>query len=208
VRLGHRPLSGTLLVVLVFAWRAAARDATLTASTRLRESPTATSPFVGDLPSGTRVEILGERGSWRQVLTPEGRTGFLWAENLAEVQPAPKPPEAPRRAEVPKPPAPGLAEEVRQLREEVGSLGQHPAPASAADLERLRIEIERLATVQRELTSRLDDRPLPLSGTPPPADGTLGLAPALLVVGGVLGWTTSRLVQRRRDRRQRNRIRL
>jgi hypothetical protein len=39
-------------------------------------------------------------------------------------------------------------------------------------------------------------------------ESLLSFAPVLLLIGGAVGWITSRLFQRGRDRRQRNRLRL
>jgi hypothetical protein len=84
-----------------------------------------------------------------------------------------------------------------------------PGSAPASELDRVRVAIDRLAAAQRRLARRLDDRLLSTPATQDPeTDGTPGLAPLMLVIGGVIGWTMSRLVQRRRDSRQRSRLQL
>jgi hypothetical protein len=133
---------------------------------------------------------------------------LAWGEGLAAVEAEVKPPEAPRRAEAAIGNARSLAEEVRDLREEVSALRQRPQPATAADLERVREELARLAAAERDLARRLDDRVVPAGPVDPSPDGMGTLAPALLVVGGIIGFAASRLLQRRGERRQRNRLRL
>jgi hypothetical protein len=167
----------------------------------MREGPGASTALLGELDAGSTVEILGETEGWKRVQTPDGRTGFVWGEHLVEGDAAP---EAPRRPDPPRP----VAEEVRDLRSEVTALRQRPDPATAADLERVRIELDRLATAHRDLTRRLDDRLAPgaLPLTPPP-EGTSAATPIAFLIGGLVGWAASRVVQRRRDRRQRYRLR-
>ena len=102
-----------------------------------------------------------------------------------------------------------IAEEVRALRTEVEALRRRPEPATSEDLERLRAEITRLGSAQRDLARRIDDRRVPPAAAPdPPATTTSGLAPLLLVAGAVLGFVASRMLQRRRDGRQRGRLRI
>jgi uncharacterized protein YgiM (DUF1202 family) len=222
VRPGLRSL-GCAALILALASLASARSATLNASARLRRGPAATTDLVAELPAGTKLKILAERGGWRQVETPDGKTGFVWAENLTEddataaaptaaVPTAAAPAEAkpePQKAETPRPPAATstLADDVRALRDDVQALRARPEPAAAADLERLRADVDRLAQTQRELVQHIEDR-TPASGGDPPPDGALTFAPVLLLIGGALGWLGSRLTAGRRDRRQRNRLRL
>jgi HAMP domain-containing protein len=171
---------------------------------RLRQGPSAATELLGEIDAGTKLDLLGESGGWRQVRVPDGRVGWVWADHLALGDaPPPKP--------SPEPPAARPAtEDLRQLRDDVAALKQRPEPASAADIERVRQEIERLAAAQREMTRRLDDRIAPAAGVvdPPTPDGIGTFAPALLLVGAIVGFAGSRLLQRRRDRRQRSRLRL
>jgi hypothetical protein len=91
--------------------------------------------------------------------------------------------------------------------------GQAPVPAAAApdELERLRAEVQRLAAAQRDLARQVEDHALRLGGqqpiAPPPEAG-VSIAPFVFVLGGLAGWALSRLVQRRRDRGARSRLRL
>jgi hypothetical protein len=179
---------------------AAAGTATLRVQARLREGPAATTELLGWVPAGTRVEIVGETNGWRQVETPDGKHGYIWGEHLVEgnapdVAPVPPAPVAPSRAE-----------------------GSHAPPATAADVERLRAEIERLTAAQRDLERRLAERPaappaaVPAAAAAPPAppvdDVASGLVPIAFAIGGLLGFAASWLMQRRRDRRQWNRLRI
>ena len=214
MRSGLRSL-GCAALILALASLASARSATLSASARLRQGPAATTDLVAELPAGTKLKILAERGGWRQVETPDGKTGFVWAENLTEeddtaaVRPEVRAePQKPEPARLPTAAAPSsVADDVRVLREDLQALRARPEPAAAADLERLRADVDRLAQAQRELVQHIEDR-TPASGGDAPPDSTLTFAPVLLLVGGALGWLASRLTAGRRDRRQRNRLRL
>ena len=190
------------LAALLAAALAHAESATTKDKTRLRHGPSAVTEQLGEIDVGASVELLGESGTWRQVRTSDGRVGWLAAEHLVsrttEAKSTPPPP-APARA---------IADEIHDLRAEVSALRQRPEPATAADLERIRQELERVAAAQRDVARRLDDRVLPASVDPPPPDGVGTLAPALLLVGAVFGFAGSRLLQGRRERRQRNRLRL
>src|SRR5207249_1537987 len=81
---------------------------------------------------------------WKLVRTPGGRTGYAWAKHLALAASARL--ELTRgAAEEPSAVSRSLADEVHDLREQLSAITERPAPASAADLERLRQEVERLA---------------------------------------------------------------
>ena len=178
---------------------------------RLREGPSATSHLLGDLDPGTAVEVLGDSEGWKRVQTPDGREGFVWGEHLMVEAASDTGGDGAHRdaAAATAAPAPrALADEVRDLRADVGALRQRPDPATAADLERVRDELDRLATAERDLARRFDERGVP--GAPPldpPAESTL--LPGMLVFlgGAFMGWAASRFTQRRRDRRQRHRLR-
>jgi len=103
--------------------------------------------------------------------------------------------------------AAGLLEEVRGLRADLAALRDRPEPATAADIERLRTDLERLATVDRDLSRRLDER-LPPASSDPAADGMAGVSWTALIAGMLAGWGLARLAQRRKERRQRGRLRV
>jgi uncharacterized protein YgiM (DUF1202 family) len=218
LRLVRSSLACAALLTAAIASAASTRSATLTASARLRQGPAATTELLGDLPAGTRLKILGEQGGWRQVETPDGKTGYVWAENLNEepgevvLQSAPRSDaakadasksEAARSASAS---AATTAEELRALREEVKALRERPEPAAAETVEKLRADVDRLAQAQRELTQHIEDRTPTGVGDPAP-DGTAAFASLLLLIGGAVGWIASRLTAGRRDRRS-NRLRL
>jgi len=194
-------------MVLVSLSSALARSATLRVDARLRQGPGAATEMLGWVAAGTTVEVVSEAGGWREVRTPDGKSGFIWGEHFTDseavAQEAPKaaaPPAAP-----PAPPPRTTADELRDLRADLSELRQRPAPAAAGDVERLRAEVERL----RGSIERLEGQVRPVH---PPADApiesTPGLVPAVFILGTGFGWMASRLLRRRRDRRQSNRLRL
>jgi uncharacterized protein YgiM (DUF1202 family) len=191
--------------MLAIAALADARTVTVKERARLRAGPSSSTDAVGEVQAGATLVVVGESSGWLQVQTPDGQTGYVWAEHLVENDAEAKPADARRDA----PAAPGsrsLTDEVRALREDVSALRARPDPATAADLDRMRAEIERLTAAQQILARRLDDRLLPADpGSPEAPLG--GLGPLIFVLGGGVGWAVSRMVQRRRDSRQRNRLR-
>jgi SH3-like domain-containing protein len=191
---GAAPLLAVLLVTL-----ARAESATTKERARLRQGPSASTELLGELDAGERIDVLGESGGWRQVRTADGRVGYLWSEHLAR--------DGETRAASDAPPPRALGDQVRDLRDDVAALRQRPDPATAADLERVRQELERLAAAERDLARRFDERGMP--GPPdPPGEGSGTFGPVFFVVGGIVGFAASRLLQRRRDYRQRSRLRL
>jgi hypothetical protein len=80
--------------------------------------------------------------------------------------------------------------------------------AAAAEMERLRTEVARLATAQEELAQRLPRRgaganipPVPLA-----SDGSAGAAATFLLAGGLAGVIIGYIARGRRDRRSRIRL--
>jgi hypothetical protein len=204
VRLSGRSRGAALLATLLLAGWAGAESATTKERARLRQGPSAATELLGEVDVGTTLELLGESGGWRQVRTPDGKTGWVWSEHLGARPDEARPAEPPRPATPPR----TTADDVRDLREDVRALRERPEPASAAALERVHQEVERLANAERDLARRFDDRFLPAAvPADSPGDGA-ALWPALLAVGAAMGFTASRLLQRRRDRRQRGRLRL
>ncbi len=202
----HRSSGWALLAVLAGVSLAAARTATVKDRARLRAAPSAGADLLGWVPAGTTVEVLGETSGWREVQAPDGR-GFLWGEHLAQAEVERQP--AAEKADVQGRTGGTLLDEVRDLKAEVQALRQRPDPATATDLDRLREDLEHVITAQHDLARHADERsPTPFIPGDPPPDGALPLSPVLVAVGVVVGWTASRIFQRRRDRRQRNRLRL
>jgi hypothetical protein len=194
MRLRRSAGTGMLLMVLLAA-TADARTATLRVQARLRQGATAASELLGWIAAGTRVEVLADEGGWRRVQTPDGRTGFMWGEHLVEGEAPP----AATDAAAPATPRPA---------EEAGV-----APATAADLERVRAELERLAAAQRDLARHLAERPptaagLPAVVAPVPVDTAAGVVPLVFGIGAAVGFAASWVLHRRRDRRQWTRLRV
>ncbi len=200
---------GALLFVLVLVPRARGESAVVKEQARLREGPARTTKALGEVPTGTQLEVLGESEGWKQVLLPGGRRGYLWGEHLAAAS-ADRPGETSRPTETPRKPEPetaSLRSAVDELRTEVSALRDRPAPASADDLARLRAEVDRVAGVTRELARRLDERVRPAPADPPASSGVAGVAWVFLGAGLVVGWLWNRAA-RRRDHRQRSRLKL
>ncbi len=196
-------LAALLSVSLASAERAITRD-----RTRLREGPSASTELLAELPPGLAVDVLGESGEWKLVRAPNGRTGYAWAKHLAPADTTP--PEGTHDgAEEPGAAARSLADEVHDLRAQMSALAERPAPASAADLERVRQDLDRLSVAERDLARRFEERfaggvapvdPAP-DGTPWTTAGFLAIVVAIVLVAS---W----LLRRQRDRRQRGRLRL
>jgi len=194
-------------ILLAGATLVDARTMTVKQRARLRPEPAATSPVMRELEPGTKLEVLGENNGWDDVRMADGQRGWVWGGWLAEAGAEGKVPEGPRSADTSQ--TRSLADEVHELGQQVGTLLARPQPVTSDDLERLRAEVERVATGEQELRRWLEEHgSSPPPGDPPPPDSSAGVTPGLLLVGGVVGWTASRLLQRRRDRRQRYRLRI
>ena len=190
------------VIAVVAAAPTHARPAVLKEKAKFRAAASATSDLLTELPAGAKLEVLGEEGGWRQVQTPDGQMGYVWAEHLAGETPDVRPAGTAPRADGD---GGSLADDVRALRAEVHALAERP-DAENTELDKLREEIQRLVTTQEGLMRRLEQRAA-ADGDPVP-DTTLGLAPFLVFIGVVVGWVLSRITQRRRDHRQRDRLRL
>ena len=206
--LSSRAFSGALLGAALLVASSDAREAVLKDTGRLREGPGGASALLGEVPPGTHVDVTGETGGWRKVTMPDGRIGYIWAEHLID------PPADAQAAEPARRPEAAvdsgsrtLLDEIRALRADVAALRDRPQSATA-DLDKLRSEVDRLTQAQRDLLRRLDERANTLSPLDPPTDALPGAGWLGLAGGVVVGWTVSRLAQRRGDRRQRSRIRL
>ena len=159
------------------------------------------------------MRLARSSGALALVLIVGGGARVGAVESPAPIAEPARPPDAgaapARTPDASTTPARTIAEEVRALRTEVEALRRRPEPATSEDLERLRTEIARLGSAQRDLARRIDDRMVPPAAAPdPPATGTSGLAPLLLAAGTAIGFIASRMLQRQRDGRQRGRLRL
>ncbi len=54
-----------------------AETATIVSTSSLYQRPTVQAPVVQHLTSGTSVDSLSRQGSWKQVTTPQGKTGWV-----------------------------------------------------------------------------------------------------------------------------------
>jgi hypothetical protein len=197
-----------VLVALVIAG-AAARAETLKERARFRDGPTVDAALLGVLPAGTEVVVMEDERGWKKVTAPDGTVGWIWGDHLgqatgdAPASTAARAPDSPKPATGPR----AVADELRELRADVQALRARPEPASAADVERLRSEIDRLVAEQRTLVRRIDERRYPgASGGDAPAERPFPTALVTLVLGALGGLLVGRIARRRRDRRTRSRL--
>jgi uncharacterized protein YgiM (DUF1202 family) len=209
------------LLALLWVSAADAAAARLKTDATLHARPSTTSESVGEVPAGTRVDVLSESGGWHEVRTPSGQ-GFIRSEYLVLgelAEPATKPAE--KKADKP-PPAPAPAptpaptprveppresdrvstEELRRLTDEVRLLRERPEPVTIADLDRVEQSLTQAIATLREKPAAAAEPPLPDTSL----ESVLAVSPVLLLVGGVVGWIASRVTQRRRDHRSRIRV--
>jgi hypothetical protein len=89
---------GVIVALLIGAAAADALAARLKTDATLHARPSASSEAVGQVPAGTRVEVLSESAGWHEVSSPVGR-GFVRNDQLVlgesgdKAAPAPKPAE-------------------------------------------------------------------------------------------------------------------
>jgi hypothetical protein len=91
------------LLALLWVSAADAAAARLKTDATLHARPSTTSESVGEVPAGTRVDVLSESGGWHEVKTPSGQ-GFIRSEYLVLgelAEPATKPAE--KKADKPPP---------------------------------------------------------------------------------------------------------
>jgi uncharacterized protein YgiM (DUF1202 family) len=209
-----------VLVALVIAGGAASAG-TLKERARFRDGPNLDSTLLGVLAAGTEVVVMQDERGWKKISSPDGTVGWIWGDHLAQAPSADAPaataatpgaavptPERPAAPEAPKPMGlRAVAEELRDLRTEVQALRARPEPASAADVERLRSEIDRLVAEQRTLVRRIDEGRYPAAnGGDAPAERPFPTALVTLVIGALGGLLVGRIARRRRDRRSRSRL--
>lgn len=203
--------------------------ATLRAAGRVRDQADTKARILATLAPGTMVTVLAQTKEWMRVRAPDGTTGWLWTGVVRPLERTAEPPRERAPASLPATPpmlataivAPETREaDLAALRAEVEALRRQQPAVSPAEIEALRAEVRALAAAQRDLERRLHvDLPLSPSdaGTPPEtAPGSIEaqrgtgrsvlLAVLLLLLAVLIGWTGSRLVFVRRERRQRLRF--
>jgi hypothetical protein len=192
-------------VALVATWSGAA---TIANRARLREGPSKDTKLLGWVEEGTNVAIEGERNGWYAVRTPDGQTGYVWQEHLrfdggegpagAVAATIATPTSLPGAAPVAIPSA-AVAPAI-----EPRSTGERSDATVAAELERLRGEISRLATAQQDLAQRVGRGsavPVPIS-----SDGSAAAGVIFFLAGAFVGFIIGRFAVGRRDRRTRIRL--
>ena len=220
------------LVVLLGVAAAEADAARLKTDATLHARPSASSDVVGQIPAGTRVEVVSESNGWREIKSPTGQ-GFVRSDQLVlgeagertakpaatekkaddkkaddkkpdEKKAEEKKPEKPAAARAePTPEVPKVSpEEFRQLADDVRLLRERPEPATAADLQRVEQTLTQAITALGAKPAAPADPPLPDTSL----ESVLALSPVLLLVGGLVGFVVSRVTQRRRDNRNRIRV--
>ena len=199
---------GALLALLCVS-TAGAAAARLKTDATLHARASASSEVMGQVPAGTRVDVLSESGGWREIKSPTGQ-GFVRSEQLVLgelAEPAAKPAEKKAEKPTPRAEAPREAERVsaedfRLLTDEVRLLRERPEPATMADLQRVEQNLTQAIATLNERAAAPPDPPLPDTSL----ESVLAVSPVLLLVGGVVGWIASRMTQRRRDHRNRIRV--
>jgi SH3-like domain-containing protein len=189
-----------LLVSEAGAQAGGAASGVLKGTARLREGPSTAGALITQLPPGTRVEIIGATDGWRQVRIEDGRVGFIWGEHLAA-----SPPAAPSGREAGGPRA--LAEEIAALRADVSALRERQEATNAAELEKLRVQLEQLTVAQRDLARWLEEHDEGRAATGDAGEAFPTASWLFLGAGLAVGWTLSR-VTTSRERRARGRVRL
>ncbi len=217
---------GSIALAVVAVVASAASGATLRDRARLREGPSKDTRLLGWVEEGAPVTIESERGGWYAVRTADGQTGYIWQEHLrfepgeaAAAPAAAAPAAAAATTSIPAatttfpapPPAPPttLGYDARAATPE--RTDGHPAVggdgAVAAELDRLRAEVARLATAQQELSQQLARTPRsPTSPAPLGTEGSAGAAVLFFGAGALVGWIFGRFAAGRRERRSRLRL--
>jgi Bacterial SH3 domain len=213
---GSKPNRTWLVLAAVALVVPLAGAATVRDRSRLREGPSKDTALLGYLEPETTVTIEGQRNGWYAVRSSDGKAGFVFQDHLrfdpGEAAAAPPLPAAAVATTTAVPatnvpqasPPPTIASEQAIPGQAIAS-GQS---AAAAEMERLRAEVARLATAQEELAQRLPRRgagavipPVPLG-----SDGSAGAAATFLLAGGLAGVIVGYLARGRRDRRSRIRL--
>jgi hypothetical protein len=197
-----------LVILLGLVPPGAARTLRLQDGGRLRQGASRSSPLIAEVPAGTSVEIVGTENGWTKVRTAGGRTGYmLLARGTRETEVPDTPPSTlpdMARREAPPPTEPPVTDLLKELEAEVAALRSRPEPATPADIEKLRVDIERLAEGQRELTRHLGEHAAPDA---PTTDGVVRTWIALLG-GALIGWLIGLFARRRRRPRLGERLRI
>ena len=189
---------GWVLVAVVAIFAPAVDAASLNKRARLRDGPSKESKLLGWIEDGTAVVVESERNGWYAVRTLDGQAGFIWQDHLRfDGTGSPAPAATPTAPDSP-PQNVAPATEIRPI---------PPDISIAAELERIRAELARLATAQQELAQRTPhDGRTDGPTTPVESDGSAGAAVVFFGAGAVAGWLFGRFAPSRRERRSRLRL--
>ena len=158
---------------------------------------------LGSVPVGTQAEVIGQSGGWIQLKLDDGRTGYVFQNNLRDV---------------PEPPAPETPTSTTTPAADVNAAGSPATTIPGAmpisdDLPTLKNEITTLRAKVESLGEALDRQRLADAGNGTglvehvPRDGAVSMTVAALLVGLFFGGLLTTLFQRRSDRRQWNKLR-
>lgn len=203
---------------------------------KIRAAPGFDAAERGMLAAGDRVSIIEEVGRWARVRLPNNTTGYVSRKYLVlldrpeaverpanapadRVAPARRPASAPRPDVAPDLESPADATAPPEAPAAPVPLRPRPPdPWTAAHVEEVRTSLRDLATSQDRLAGLVESRVVPPatgesgSGNAALPDGILGVPPRQvafwLAVGYVLGWSTTMMVGRWRQRRHRHRVRI
>jgi hypothetical protein len=201
---------------------------------KIRSAPGFEAAERGTLRAGDRVDVLEEVGRWAKVRLPKGTTGYVSRKYLAMLSPeAPQeetpdggaltkkrpppdadnavPPTEAARAEAPP------ASEAREAPPPI--LPPQPQPRSppplprspwtAAHVEEVRGALRRVETAQDRLAGMIESRFAERgNGSDSVLGGTRRQVAFWLGLGYVVGWSTTLIVGRWRDRRRHHRLRI
>lgn len=210
MRLRIGPILGLWLMSLTLAPVAWGRQVVVTSSTPFRSGPNKTFPSQSQVAAGTNAEVTGQTGGWLQLKLADGRTGYVFERNVRDV-PDPTTTSTTLAAVTPPPPAPVADGAAAPAVVPTAPAGQPPIPddlpSLKAEVTTLRAKIDSLNEALK--TQRDADAANGAERAPDatPREGAVSLAIAALLVGLAFGWLFSRLVLRRSDRRQWNKLR-
>lgn len=184
---------------------------------KVRAAPGFDAAERGILAAGDRVSIIEETGRWARVRLPNNTTGYVSRKYLVLLDgPTTPTPQENSPADAPDRESPADTPEPQETPPSPLPLApRQPDPWTAADVENVRTSLRDLAAGQDRLTGLLESRTVPtVTGRD---DATLrGAILAVptrqvafwLAVGYVLGWSTTMMVGRWRQRRHRHRVRI
>jgi Bacterial SH3 domain len=202
VRAKIGPIVGLVLTSLTLAPPAFGRQVVVQSASPFRSGPNQRFASMGSVPAGTVAEAIGQDRGWIQLKLDDGRTGYVFQNNVRDVpEPTPVPGETPSTTTT-TPPA-----ETSAATPTTTPPANTPIPD---DLPSLKTELSTLREKVDSLNAALARERGAAGGLVEraPRDGSVSLTIAALLTGLFFGFLFSRLFQRRSDRRQWNKLRL